>query len=819
VDTLAYDVRYAIRALLRIRRITATAILTLALGVGATTTMFSVTYAALMRPLPFAEPERLVMLYTTRTSARTGLERGRWAPAEIARLHTPTSLESVGTFTRASVTVANTDPAVLGAPEQVDAEIVSPSYFRVLRISPIVGRLFTDPEDLTPGAHPIALLGEALWRRRFAADPSVVGRSMVVNAHQLTVVGILPMAFAGLSGRSDIWLPTTMAPLLTYADYLTTPQHFINVIGRLRPGVAIERSAIEAATLAPHVLDGEPRTSTERASWSATVWPLSRARVDLTVERSVLLLLGAASCLLLITCVNVTSLLLARAESRRRDIAVRLAIGCSRGRLIRQLLTEAFLVAAAGGGVALLLSRWAIDVIAVSAPAIAATARNDYGQVAAFAAPALDGVVVAFAVGVAAATTLLVGLLPALQASRPELSGALKQGGPSASGRRHRVLGSLVVAEVALAVLLLSVARQRNGFDGSNVLTFWVNPPGSRDMATDSPAAIERVLARIRATPGVVSAAVSRCTPLSTRCARTNVFFPGHTGDPATAPVVGRHYVSAEYIRTLGVPLRAGRWLTDADRTGRPAVAVINETAARRFWPGENPLGKRVWFGGGTGFSDPSRPVEIVGVVGDVKYGPLEDTVGPDFYTSYLQFTYASMLVLVKTATEPAAMVPAMRDAIAAADRDMPMYDVQRLDDRAADALSRPRFNAALVASFAAAALLLAAVGVYGVAAYGVSARTREIAVRLALGAAPARVRREVLVGGARLAAAGAMAGCIASVACARFVRTIAFGVSTIDPLVLAATAAAMLIVAILAAWLPARRASIVDPIGALRAE
>ena len=824
MESLGYDLRYAIRGLFHMRRTAALAALTLALGIGATTTMFGVVYAALMRPLPFEAADRLVVLYTTRATPRTGLQRGRWAPAEIRSLGASlTALESIGSFTKASVTVA------AAFSEQVGAEIVSPSYLRLLHVSPIVGRLLADDEDTAPGEHPVAVIGEALWRRTFAADRAIVGRDIVVNTHPLTVVGVLPASFAGLGGQAEIWLPTTMAPILTYGDYLTTPQHFINVVGRLKPGVTIDRADAELAARSGSVLLGEPASSTERATWGTAVWPLNRARIDPVVERSVLLLLGAACCVLLITCVNVASLLLARAESRRREIAVRLAIGCSRVRLARQLLTEAVVVASSGGLLGIVAASWAIDALRAGAPAIAATARNDYGQVAAFAAPMLDGVVLGFAIAVTVATALVVGLLPALGASSAELITALKRGSGGAP-TRHRALGALVAGEVALAVLLVAaasllldsfahLARQHTGFDRSRVLTFWVSPPGERDRPLEAPAAIERVLERVHEVPGVVKAAVSRCAPFSTRCARTTIFLPGRQQDPANAPVVGRHYVSAEYFQTLGIGLRAGRLLTDSDRPGRPSVAVVNETGARRFWPGDSPLGKRVWFGAGTGFSDSDHPVEIVGVVDDVKYGAPEDAIGPDFYTSYLQFTYASMMVFVKTSGEPVSMTPALRRAIASVDAGMPLYDVQPLEDRVADALSRSRFNAFLVALFGAAALLLAALGVYGVMSYRVSTEIREIGIRVALGATPGRVLWQVLGASARLAAVGAAAGVAGAFASARLLQTVVSGVSPTDAFVLASVVAVMFAVALGAAFVPARRASTVDPIVALAAE
>jgi putative ABC transport system permease protein len=832
MTTLAYDLRHAVRGLLHMRRTAAVCILTLALGIGATTTMFSVVYAALVRPLPFEAADRLVMLYTTRATARAGLQRGRWAPREIESLRVPTTFEAVGSYTRATVTVAvgRTASPLEPSAEQVDAEIVSPPYLRLLRISPIAGRLFDDADDTATGAHPIAVIGEGLWRRRFGADPGVIGRDALVNSLPLTIVGVMPGTFGGLSGGAEIWLPTTMAPLLTYTDYLTTPQHFINLVGRLKPGENVAAAGAELAALSHSVLAAEPTSSNESVSWGAAVSSLGRARVDLTLERSVLLLLGAAWCVLIITCVNIAGLLLARAESRRQEIAIRLAIGCSRLRLMRQLLTEAVVLAGIGGAGGVMLSWWGIAAVAASAPGIAATPRNDYGQLAAFASPTFDGAALAFALGVTVATTLLIGVLPAVDASRPHLVGALKADLRPGTTSRRRALGSLVVGEIALAVLLVTaagllldsfahLANQPAGFDRSRVLTFWVNPPGERDRPTTAPAAIERMLARVRAVPGVVGAAVSRCTPYSTRCARTFVYLAGGVEDPASAPVVGRHYVSADYLHTLGVPLRAGRWLTDADRPGHPPVAVVNETAARRFWPGENPLGKRVWFGTGTGFTDRDNPVEVVGVVGDVKYGAAEDSIGPDFYTSYLQFTYSSMMVLLKTSRDPLTVVASVRRAIESVDAGMPMYDVKPLDDRVADALSRPRFNAVIVALFGGAALMLAAVGVYGVMSYRVSAHTRDIGIRLALGAAPERVLLQELGTSARLTMAGATLGVAGTFASARLLQTVVSGVSPTDVAVVAMVVIAMFVVALAAAYLPARRASAIDPIVALAAE
>jgi predicted permease len=816
-----HDVRYAARALLARPGFSGVAVLTLALGIGATTTMFAVVYAALWRPVPFADPDSLVILYTTRTTPREGVVRLRWSRPVIEELKGTASFEAVASFTRSTVAIAGGD----NLPEQIDAEVVSPPYFRILRVAPGLGRTFRDDEDSAPGAHAVALVSDRLWRRRFDADPSLLGRTIRVNDLPLTIVGVMPPGFFGLSAKADLWIPPAMAPLVTYADYLTTPQHFISVVARLRTGVSAARATAELDAKRARFADP---IAPPGAQWNAVAVPARDARVDPTVRRSALMLLGAAACVLLIACVNVAALMLARGRARRREIAIRLAIGSSRRQVIRQLLAEAALLATVAGAVGVFLAAWSVDVLAQTLPATVAAFVNDYGAVGSFAAPRLDGRALAFAVTITAATTIAFALAPALEASRDDLGAVLKQ--DDRAGIRGKALPALVVSEIALAVLLLGaaallidsfarIAGRRDGFDADRVITFWIRPPTSRYAPADGPAIVERMLTRIEQTPGVAAAAVNRATPFMGG-ARSVVHFANRPTDPDGAPPVGRHYVSANYFRTLGVPIVSGRALTSADRAGRPGVAVVNESGARRFWPGDSPIGKRVWFGTTTGpFSDQAQAVEIVGVAGDVKYDGMDDAIGADFYTSYLQFAYPDTMVMVKARANAAALVPALRAAVASVDAAVPIYDVMTLDDRVGTALARPRFNAAIAGAFAAAALLLAALGVYGVLSYSVSLRMREIGVRVALGADARRVVQLVVGGGMRLAIGGAVIGVAAAVAVARLMRGLLGGVAPTDPLIVSAGAFVMLLVAALAAWIPARRASAVDPVTVLRAE
>src|SRR5262245_47434188 len=497
----------------------------------------------------------------------------------------------------------------------------------------------------------------------------------------------MPPGFSGLSGKSDVWIPRTMAPTLTYSEYLTSPQHFISVVARLRPGVSAAQATAELRARGGQFAD---RDSPPGARWSATAIPAGEARIDPTVKRSVLMLLAAAACVLVIACVNVAALMLARGRGRQREIAIRLAIGSDRRRLVQQLLTEAALLAAIAGAAGTLVAGWSMDVLASASPAIIASFVNDYLAVDSFAAPRLDVRVLAFALAATIGTTVLFALPPALDASRQDLSAVLKQ--DDRAGSRGKALPALVVTEVALAVLLLAaaglliesfarLASRRAGFDSRRVITFWIRPPNSRYAPADGPAIVERMLTRIEQVPGVEAAAVNRATPFMGG-SRSIAFFPDRPVDRAGAPPVGRHYVSADYFRTLGIPVRAGRVLTAADRAGRPPAAVVNESGARRFWPGDDPIGKRVWFGATTGpFSDREHAVEIVGVVGDVKYFGADEAIGADFYTSYLQFAYPDTMVMVKGRGSAESLVPALREAVASVDAAVPIYDVMSPDD------------------------------------------------------------------------------------------------------------------------------------------
>ena len=824
MDTFVRDLRYAARTLLRMRGGALVAILTLALGIAATTTMFSVVDALLLRPPPFPNPDRLVILFNTSETRRDGLQRLRWSLSNITALERmAVSFDSVGSFSGPVLTISGS-----GDPEHVDGETVSRGYFQALRVSPIAGRVFSTEESSAAGTQPVAMISARLWKRTLSSDPASVGRTLIVNDVPLTIIGILPEGFTGLSGKADLWIPPAMAARLYYADYLTTSQNFISAVARIKDGVSLRQANAELAAIGPAFVGNGSAPDTV---WNATAVSLQDARVDPALRQSALVLLAAAACVLLIACVNVAALLLARARVRRREIAVRLAIGSSRRALVQQLLTEGLVIAAIAGVCGTLLAWWGVGVFARTAPAVIASGRNNYAALGTVGAPALDAGVLWFALASALGTTLLFALVPALAATRLDLTEALKE--DVRSGHGSRALSALVVSEVAIACLLLTasgllietfarIESRRTGFVSADVLTFWVRPPGSRYPPASGPATVDRLLTRIQAVPGVDAAAVNRCVPFS-GCARTTLFLPDRPVDRANAPGVGRHYISSGYFRALGIPILAGRALTPGDRAGSPPVAIVNESGARRFWPGENPIGKRVWFGTTTGpFADPAHAVEIVGVAGDVKYEGVDqpDRLDrADFYTSYLQFSFPDTMIIVKTRGAATSLLPAMRAAVASVDPSLPIYDALTLDDRISAAVARPRFNATLLTAFAGAALLLAAIGVYGVLSYSVSSRMREIGVRIALGAGVARVMRLVLGEGLRLAAAGAAIGIAASIAMAQLARGLLADVTAWDPRLPAVAGVVMIAVAAAAAFVPACRASAVDPIAALRTD
>ena len=826
--TFLHDLRYAIRALARVPGFTAAAIVSLTLGVATSAVVFSLVDAAILRPLPFPEPGRLMLLNVTQHTAAEGEFRHRWSWPRFQMLaRSAGSFEGLASSSNAVLTIGGGD-----APEPLPVEIVSSGYLSVMGASLVLGHGFGPSEDLPGAASPLVILGHDLWLRRFNGAPDIVGRVVVLNDVGMTIAGVAAPGFAGVSGLARAWIPTGVAPRANYPDYLTTNQNFITVIGRLRRNMTEQAARAELVALGPRIhaqLPSEIDSPEDR--FSATLMPLNSARVDVVTRRALLLVAGAVAVLLLIACANVASLLLGRAAVRRREIATRLAVGASRARLVRQLLVESGVLALVSGLLGVIVAAWALAAVRI--PPTLARGRNFFGAVGEFATPAMDWRVLGFTVLLTASTVVLFGLVPALRATRTDLVTDLKSGGARSAGSTGTGLREIAVAvQLALSLVLMvgcgllltSYGRLRKvpvGFEPSHLLTFMLRPSEVLFPAAAAPALLDRVLAEVERVPGVKSATVDGCAPLSMQCAAASLHIAGRpAADSASAPTVRRHYVGPDHFEALGVPLVRGRGLTAGDRAGQPRVVVINQEAAEKFWPREDPIGKRVWFDGAAAFGSPDSSAEIVGIVGNTAYQPLdENPIQPDFFTPYAQFSYATRMVLVRTSGDPMSLASDIAAAVRRAEPGLPLFDVQTMEARARLSWSKRSFQAVLLTVVAGMALFLAVTGVYAVTAYYVASRVREISVRMALGATDATVVRASLAQSARVALAGGGAGVLGAVALAGVMRAALYDTSPLDWGVFA-TAVAVLILALLAAtYVPVRRALRIAPAAVLRGD
>jgi putative ABC transport system permease protein len=650
----------------------------------------------------------------------------------------------------------------------------------------------------------------------------------------MTVIGVAAAGFHGVSGLAQAWIPSTMAPLVTYAEYLTTNQNFITVIGRLRSTAAIGAARAELGVLGAQIHAQQPsEVDTPRDEFAATALTLNEARIDVVTRRALMFLAAAAAMLLLIACANVAGLLIGRAARRRREIAIRMAIGCGRMRLVRQMLVEGAVLAAGAGSLAFLVMVWMMPLLRI--PPTLARGRNFYGAVGEFANPAIDWRLFAFTLAVCACSVLVFALLPALRSTRGSIAVDLKAGtGYVAAGGSRLALREFIVGtQLALAVVLLvacglllsSYSRLRHtplGFDPKGLLTFMIRPSEVRYPTAAAPALLDRVLEEIARVPGVDAATVDGCAPLSTQCANALLRMVDRPLEPgAEAPVVLRHYVAPKHFETLRVPLIRGRTFELGDRAGRPAVVIINELAAHRFWPGEDPIGKRVWFENAQAFNSPEASAEIVGIVGNVAHQPLdENPLQADFYTPYPQFTYASRMVLVRTARrDPMSLVAEISHAVLRADPDLALFDVQTMEARAQLSWSKNAFQSTIVTVMALIALFIAATGVYAVTSFLVTSRLREIGIRMALGANAQHVARATMRPTIGFALPAAAAGVLGALLLGRTLSAALYETSPLDPRVLAGAVSVLFGAVIVASYVPLRRALNVDPVDVLRSE
>ena len=805
------DLQYAWRMLRRTPGFSAVAILTLALGIGANTAIFSVINAVLIEALPFKDPSRLVVLWEEQ--ARRPGRPNVVGPANYLRWRErATSFENMSAFTATRINLTGA-----GAPVELAVHVVTTGFFETLGVRPIVGRMFTAEEESNPAATQVVMLSDSLWRTRFGGDLTIPGRPIQLGGRSFIVAGVMPpdvrLALRNGNGTKppDVW-----SPFVFTADARQPRGRGWSVIARLKAGVSIEQARAEMLTVAKGLQAELPQFD---AGWTNQVVPL-RDELAGEVKPALLVLAGAVTFVLLIACVNVANLLLARGARRQQEIAVRCAIGAGRSRVIRQLLTESLLLAALGGSAGLVVAHWTLKGLLMLSPI----------ELAGLGHVGLSYPVLAFTAVVSLATAVLAGFAPAFEVSRADftaLKNGLRQIGTDL--RRRRLRHALVVAELALAVVLLTGAglmlrsfatmqRIDTGFDARNVLTMRVSLPGQRYGSPGSSTRFfQEATRRIRTLPGVEAAGAVSFLPFSELGAATGFTIAGRPiPPPGEGHVTDVRVCDQGYFDSMHIALRRGRWFTDREMREQSNVVIVNEALAREYFQDQDAIGQRVTIA----MTASPVPSEIVGVVADVRYADLTAAATkPMSYWPHPQLPYPAMTLTVRTTGNALALGPAIERQIQTLDKDQPVADVRTMDQWMARALGRERFSSTLLAAFAGLALLLAAIGIYGVMSYAVSQRQSEIGVRLALGAEPARVRRMIFGAGLRLIGAGLALGMIGGILLSRTLEGLLYHTAIVDPLALSSVVVVLAAVASLAVYLPARRASRLNPLVALRAE
>ncbi len=800
LERLGQDLRFGLRMLRKNPGFSLVAILTLALGIGATTLIFSVVNAVLLRPLPYREADRLVRI--EERHLRGNASNVSYANFRDLGAQTGT-LEQIAASRFWTANLTGT-----GEPERVRSALVSASFFDALGVAPLLGRTFLREEDQPNGA-PVVVLSQQLWQRRYGSDPQIVGQTIRVSDVERTVIGVMPPSFQ-LPTNTELW-----TPLIADGDLRDNRRsHLLTVIARLKPGATLEQARAELNTVASRIEQAHPGVDPQLG---LNTTPLQERMVS-GIRQALLALLCAVGCLLLIACANVANLLLARAAAREKEMALRTALGAGRLRLLRQLLTESLLLAALGGAAGWLIVHWGVKFIAT----LNSSALPRINEVT------VDGRVLAFALLASLVTGVLFGIAPVLQLPKDALHDVLKEGGRSTAGtRRRRLRNTLVVAEVALTLVVLVGAgllinsfwrllRVEHGFDPQNVVTFnlFLSPTRNNDDARKINF-LQQVLERVATVPGVRAAGLTSTTPLTGGPA-TSFEIEGRPPVPDEhAPIADIRIIDPHYFSAMSVPLRTGRFFSERDAASAPRVMIVNETLAHRFFPDESPLGRRVTM------KDWGPPLtgEIVGVVGDVKENGLDAAIQPEIYWPYPQFPSNFNTLVVKAAADPLQLTAAVKAQIWAVDREQPIANIVTMDEVISTSVAARRFNLLLFGSFAVCALLLAAIGIYGVISYTVAQRTHEIGVRIALGARRTDVLKLIVGQGMALAGAGVALGWLVALGLTRWLKTLLFEVSATDTLTFVVIALLLGIVALLACYLPARRATRVDPLIALRYE
>ena len=811
MESITKDIRYGLRGLLKRPGFTAIVVLTLALGIGASTAIFSVVNSVLLRHLPYRTAERIVSIEELSPEGKliqtTSANFLDWRAQN-------TVFEHLAAIRRTTTNLALPDQA-----ERLDLAQTSADFFDIFGVTPQYGRLFM-PQDEQAGHVPVVVVSNALWARRFGSDPSLVGKTITLDGSNYTVIGITPPGFQ-YPRNADVWLPPLkLAPEMNPQQDVTQTRGmgYLEAVALLKPGVSIRQAAAEMETITARLRQQYPNTNNRRFN---RVVSLHEHLIGDT-NRVLWLLLGAVTFVLLIGCANVANLLLASGASRQKEIAIRTALGASRARIVRQLFTESTMLALAGGAVGLLIAFWGLAAITRLLPA-------DFPRLLEIR---MDWRVLTFTFVASVLTGILFGLAPALQISRPDVQDAIRETGRGASGslRQSRFRQALIVVEVALSVVLLAGAgllfrsflqlqSVNTGFVAQQVLTARLTPSGTNFRRNpDYVNFYKQVLDKVSALPGVQDAGVINTLPLDkgpTAAFRVD-------GRPVTTPDKwpGSNYrvVSPNYFRAMGIPIVQGRGYTDRDEFNAPQVIIVNQELARSVFPGENPVGKRITFGNVDSNNQPSW-FEIVGVAANVRSLELREEATSELYFSILQNPWDTMSLVIRSNVEPASLSVSVRQAVNEIDKSVPVSNVQTMDHLVSESITQPRFNVFLLGLFSALAMILSAAGIYGVTAYTVTQRTHELGIRLALGAQVSDVLKMILGQGMAVIGVGLVIGLASAFALMRLLRSLLFGVGENDPVTFVAITVMLLLVALVACYIPARRATKVDPLSALRTE
>jgi putative ABC transport system permease protein len=810
MESLIKDIRYGFRTLVSRPGFSAVVILTLALGIGANTALFSVVDAVLLEPLPYSEPDRLVRLWSA--YPERDIEQGTTSPLDLDDWRAQsTAFDSMAGFP--NIRLRGFVLTGGESPEEIETVFVTEGFFETLGVVAELGRTIA-PADHVEGNNRVVVLSHGAWQRRFGADPGLVGSTITLSGSPFTVIGVMPASFEYPYADAEMWAPLSLIP-----DSGVPRRRFIrwlSVVARLAPGASLEQAQAEMTTIAARLEQEYPEAN--EGLTAVTIRPLHEQLVG-DVQTAMLTVFAAVGFVLLIGCANIANLLLARSEGRSKEIAVRVALGAGRGRLIRQLLTESVMLAIGGGALGLALSVWGVRALVAMAPE----------EIPRLSSVGIDGNVLAFTAAVALLTGLAFGIVPALRAAAADPHDTLKEGvrGSSAGGGRHAFRAFLVTAEVALVVVLAIGAgllirtygrllQVDPGIDASNLLTLSVTAQSYKYPETEQYVAhFEEIIAAVREAPGVESAAMVRPMPLRADTFSGESFSFSIPGKPEMPEGEERRaslrFASPGYFKTMGIPMLAGRDFTPRDNRESPFVLVINQTAAERYWPGEDPVGQTVKLG--------DSEAEIIGVVGDVRQLSLAQEPAPAVYSAFTQVSRVGMTLVVRTTGEPLNTLATVQSTIWDIDPDQPISQISTMDQLVLGSVAQPRFSMTLLSVFAGLALVLASVGIYGVISYSVSQRTHELGLRMALGAETGDLLKLILRQGLALAGTGIGIGLLAALVLTRLMESLLFGVAAVDLVTFAFVCVLLGLVALVATTVPAFRAARVDPMISLRAE